>query len=68
MCRGCVTQADGEAKIGDMITAVGGERVTSSEDVIGIVEQFSVGDQVPMTLHRRNSEMTVNVPVTAFDG
>ena len=55
--------ASGEPVPGDLIVAVGGERVHSSEDVLAIVEQFSVGDQVPITLQRGSQRVQVNAPV-----
>lgn len=55
--------AAGEPVAGDLIIAVGGERVQSSEDIAAIVEQFSVGDQVPVTLLRGRQEVSVNVPL-----
>lgn len=55
--------AAGEPVAGDLIVAVGGERVQSSEDIAAIVEQFSVGDQVPVTLLRGRQEVAVNVPL-----
>lgn len=60
-CRGFSVNAAGEPKPGDLIVAVGGERVQSSEDVLAIVEQFSIGDQVPVTLQRGSQQVVVNV-------
>lgn len=62
-CRGSGMNAAGEPVPGDLIVAVGGERVQSSEDVLAIVEQFSVGDQVPITLQRGSQQIQVNAPV-----
>lgn len=62
-CRGFSVNAAGEPVPGDLVVAVGGERVQSSEDIAAIVEQFSVGDQVPVTLLRGRKEVAVNVPL-----
>lgn len=62
-CRGFSVNAAGEPVPGDLVVAVGGERVQSSEDIAAIVEQFSVGDQVPVTLLRGREEVAVNVPL-----
>ena len=62
-CRGSSLNERGEPVPGDLIIAVGGERVQSSEDVLAIVEQFAIGDQVPMTLQRGNQQLQVNVPI-----
>lgn len=63
LCRGFSENAAGEPVPGDLIIAVGGERVQSSEDIAAIVEQFSVGDQVPVTLLRGRQEVIMNVPL-----
>lgn len=49
------------------MVAIGGESVVSSEDVLAIVEQFSVGDQVPVTVLRGSRRLVVNVPVLELD-
>eukprot|EP00892_Ulva_mutabilis_P010674 jgi/Ulvmu1/797/UM010_0171.1 len=61
--RGFSVNAAGEPVPGDLIIAVGGEKVQSSEDIAAIVEQFSVGDQVPVTLLRGRAEVVINVPL-----
>jgi S1-C subfamily serine protease len=38
--------------LGDVIVKVAGQPVSSAEDLISVVEQFNLGDQVPLTLHR----------------
>ena len=63
VCRGFAANAAGERMPGDLVVAVGGERVNSSEDVLAIIEQFAVGDQVPITLQRGSQQVVVNVPV-----
>jgi S1-C subfamily serine protease len=55
--------AAGEPMPGDLVIAVGGEKVESSEDIAAIVEQFSVGDQVPVTLLRGRQPQVVSVPL-----
>lgn len=42
--------------LGDVIVKVAGQPVASAEDLISVVEQFALGDQVPLTLHRYNSQ------------
>jgi S1-C subfamily serine protease len=58
--------AAGEPLAGDLVIAVGGERVNSSEDIAAIVEQFQIGDQVPLTLLRGREQFNVNVPLIDF--
>jgi S1-C subfamily serine protease len=63
MCRGFSYNAAGEPVPGDLIVAVGGERVQSSEDILAIIEQFNVGDMVPITVLRGRKQLVVNVTV-----
>jgi S1-C subfamily serine protease len=53
---------------GDLVIAVGGERVESSEDIAAIVEQFNPGDQVPITLLRGREQVVLNVPIFEHNG
>jgi S1-C subfamily serine protease len=61
--RGFSVAPNGERRPGDLIVAVGGETVQGSEDVSAIVEQFSVGDQVPLTILRGSQRLVINVPL-----
>ena len=38
--------------VNDIVLAVGGKPVTSVEELISIIEEFDVGDLVPITLQR----------------
>ena len=58
--------AAGEPIPGDLLIAVGREAVHSSEDIAAIVEQFQVGDQVPVTVLRGKQRMDVNVPLVEY--
>lgn len=60
--------AAGEPVPGDLVIAVGGEKVANSEDIAAIVEQFHVGDQVPLTFLRGNQRHDVIVPLIDFPG
>jgi S1-C subfamily serine protease len=62
-CRGFSYNAAGEPVPGDLIIAVGGERVQSSEDILAIIEQFDAGDMVPITVLRGREQLIVNVTV-----
>jgi S1-C subfamily serine protease len=42
----------GNVYLGDVIVSVGGSKVGSVEDLVAYVETFSVGDQVPLVVHR----------------
>lgn len=64
--RGMSVNAAGEPIPGDLLIAVGREAVRSSEDIAAIVEQFQVGDQVPVTVLRGKQRMDVNVPLVEY--
>lgn len=66
--RGMSVTAAGEPVPGDLVIAVGGEKVANSEDIAAIVEQFHVGDQVPLTFLRGNQRHDVIVPLIDFPG
>mmetsp|Transcript_5850 Transcript_5850/g.14558 ORF Transcript_5850/g.14558 Transcript_5850/m.14558 type:complete len:538 (-) Transcript_5850:358-1971(-) len=50
--RGVRSDAYGSLVLGDVIVGVGGVRVSCVEDLLAYVEHFSVGDTVPITIHR----------------
>lgn len=50
--RGLRRDVYGSMLLGDVIVGVGGVRVSCVEDLLAFVEQFSVGDMVPVKLHR----------------
>ncbi|KXZ46630.1 hypothetical protein GPECTOR_42g841 [Gonium pectorale] len=50
--RGLSVDAFGNYQLGDVIVAVGGQLLYGVEDLVSYVEQFQVGDQVPLTVHR----------------
>lgn len=60
--------AAGEPIPGDLVVAVGSEKVQNSEDIAAIVEQFQVGDLVPVTLLRGRQRIDVNIPLIEFAG
>jgi S1-C subfamily serine protease len=52
---------EGALVLGDVITAVGGARVRSVEDVLAAVEEREVGESVRVTLQRDGREREVSV-------
>ncbi|KAL6750928.1 trypsin-like cysteine/serine peptidase domain-containing protein [Haematococcus lacustris] len=58
--RGVTTDEYGNIRLGDVIVAVAGQRIDSVEDLTAYVEQFAVGDTVPLTLHRYTEESHLN--------
>lgn len=61
-CRG--TQSSwGKVILGDVITAVGGQKIVSVEDLVSAIERFSLNDQVPLTIRRDGKVLDVQVPL-----
>ena len=46
---------------GDIITSIDGQSVTSTEEFNRIKNQYSAGDQVPLTIYRNGEEYSVTV-------
>lgn len=63
-CRGTQT-GFGKVVLGDVITAVGGQRIVSVEDLVSAIEQFSIGDRVPLTIRRDGRQLDIQVPLLA---
>ncbi len=59
--RGLQSSEDGDVVIGDIITAVGGEKVTDVNDLARALERHKAGDTVQVEVFRDNR--IVNVPV-----
>jgi len=53
--RGMSRDAQGRVVLGDVIVAVGGERVANAEDIISCIEALDVGESVAVTLRRGRS-------------
>ena len=63
--RGTVKGPDGQIVAGDAITAVNGERVSSVESLVQVIETYDVGDEVALTIRRRGEEQQVFVTLQA---
>ena len=57
-------QRVGAIELGDVILTAAGQPVSVLEDLLAIVEQFSIGDQVPLQVWRQGEVRQVNVPLT----
>ncbi len=51
----------GKVALGDLIVAVDGEPVRTSDDLFRIIDKHKVGDQVPLTIVREGKKMDVQV-------
>lgn len=56
-CRG-VERMEAGIVVNDIVLAVGGKAVTSVEELISIIEEFDIGDLVPITVQRFASDGT----------
>ncbi|GMH38725.1 hypothetical protein BSKO_06609 [Bryopsis sp. KO-2023] len=67
-----VHQAAGQLYLGDVIVSVGGQEVTNVEEFLSTIEEFDVGDLVPLTVDRhdpstgRSELKDVHVRTVAF--
>jgi 2-alkenal reductase len=50
---------------GDVIIACNDEAVFSSDQLVGIIDRFQVGDQITLTIWRDNESVTVPVTLAA---
>jgi S1-C subfamily serine protease len=53
-------------RLGDLIVAIDGKAVKSSNDVVGVLEQHQVGDTVRLTVSRDGEEQQVSVKLEAI--
>jgi S1-C subfamily serine protease len=62
--RGLVQTADGEIELGDIVTAIDGEKVTTSDDLYRILDKRQIGDTIQVAVWRNNAQTTVPVRLT----
>ncbi|MBQ3141177.1 MAG: trypsin-like peptidase domain-containing protein [Clostridia bacterium] len=51
-------------RVNDIITAINGETVTSSAQLISTIRTFEPGDKVTLSVYRRNGGVTENLTIT----
>ena len=60
--------AAAKLQVGDIITAIEGEKVDSVKKLSSVVNRFYAGDIVTLTVHRGNGQITVDIVLSAqFD-
>ena len=59
--RGTARDGSGALVLGDVITAVGGRRVSSVEELLGAVEEREPGERVAVTVEREGRRVEVEV-------
>ena len=59
--RGIAETADGGVRLGDIITAVDGEQVTSGDDLTKILDRRQVGNTIQLEIFREGRRQTVSV-------
>lgn len=62
-CRGLQIGADGTAALGDVIVSVAGQPVTGVDDVLAALEQYSIGETVPLGIKRGADVILLEVPL-----
>ena len=63
LCRGITLNEEGSPVIGDIVVSVGGQQIVGVDDLNSAIEQFSVGDTVPLGVRRGREVITINVPL-----
>lgn len=59
--RGTRLSADGRVIPGDVIQSIDGKQVRTSSDLLGLLDTYTVGDSVQVTIYR--SGKVIEVPV-----
>jgi S1-C subfamily serine protease len=60
-------QYQGDIIIGDVITAINGNKVSSSDDLVSELEKFKVGDTVTLTVERNDQKIQKKVVLEAVE-
>jgi S1-C subfamily serine protease len=62
--RGLVRTEDGDIELGDIIVAVGGQKVANKDDLFKVLDKYQIGQTVNVEIVRRGRNMTVPVKLT----
>jgi S1-C subfamily serine protease len=62
--RGLTQTADGEVALGDIITAIDGEKVNTSDDLYRVLDKHQIGDTIKVEVARSNGRTTIPVRLT----
>jgi S1-C subfamily serine protease len=62
--RGLSRTDDGDVELGDIITAIDGEKVANTDDVYRALDKHQIGDTVNVEVLRRGRKSTVPVRLT----
>jgi putative serine protease PepD len=62
--RGTQQTYDGDLILGDIITAIDGEKVNDNDDLFRILDKHQIGDTVKVEVFRNGSKTTVSVKLT----
>ena len=57
--------AAAKLQVGDIITAIEGEKVDSVKKLSSVVNRFYAGDIVTLTVYRGNGQITVDIILSA---
>ncbi len=64
--RGLSQTADGEVVLGDIITSVDGEKMSSLDDLYRYLDKKQIGDTVQIAVYRNGKNLTVPVKLTTL--
>lgn len=60
-------QIRGDIVLGDIIKKIGGKTVRNYDDIQNILEEYSIGDSVSLTIERDRFEMQISVVLSTLD-
>jgi putative serine protease PepD len=62
--RGLTQTADGEVALGDIITAIDGQKINTSDDLYRALDKHQIGDTIKVEVVRSNGRTTIPVRLT----
>jgi S1-C subfamily serine protease len=65
--RGVAESDEGDIVLGDVITAIDGKKVRSSDDIYRTLERYQIGDAVEVTFLREGSEKKTKVKLQSLE-
>ena len=64
--RGLVQTEDGDVELGDIITSVDGQAITTQDDLYRALDKHQIGDTIQVEIYRNNRRVTLPVRLTEY--
>ena len=62
--RGLVQTEDGDVEIGDIIVAIDGQKISSTDDLYRVLDKHQIGDTINVEVVRNTQRLTIPVRLT----